>query len=85
MISNECNGVNSCIISSDMPSLLILGYLMVTDGSLVYTSLLFVDKSPSVYKLKDIISCTQNSELKSVFGFCFESQHTGAMRDLIDL
>lgn len=48
---------------------------MVTDGSPIYAFLLFVDKSPGVYKLKDIVSCMINSELKSFFGFCFES-HT---------
>lgn len=62
---------------------------MVTDGSLIYTFLPFVDKSPSIYKLKDIVSCTLNSELNHSLSFVLnhtlKSHHFGAMRDLIDL
>lgn len=50
-------GMNSWIVGGNVPSVLILGFLMVIDGSLVYTFHFFLDNSPTVYQLKHAIMC----------------------------
>ena len=70
-----------------MSSVLILGYAMVTDGFLIYTSLslfFFSDKSSRLYKLKEIVIC-QTLSLDFILNCTLKPQHIRAVSDLIDL
>lgn len=81
----NAHGVNSWIFRSDMPSVLILGYAMVTDGFLIYTSLFFFsDKSSRVYKLKEIVIC-QTLSLDFILNCTLKPHHIRAVSDLMDL
>ena len=63
---------------------LILGYVMVTDGFLIYTSLFFFRQVSSVYKLKEIVIC-QTLSLDFILNCTLKPQHIRAVSDLIDL
>ena len=67
-----------------MPSVLILGYVMVTDGFLIYTSLFFSDNSSRVYKLKEIVIC-QTLSLDFILNCTLKPQHIRAVSHLIDV